>query len=177
MTNNWQPTAIIAPGGTVFNIVADSAGRIWLSTDAGIFSQTDHGWRPLAQGQPLARINALAWAGTTLFAGGEQGQIVYFADEGQQWYRGRTGQTEAVITCLAAAPNFHQKGVLLAGTDGGGLLRSTDGGRNWQPANFGLQEFTVMALATAPTWERRELAFAATTHGFYRSPNGGRDWK
>ncbi len=177
MTNSWQQIAIIAPGGTVFNIATESTGRTWLSTDAGIFSQIDDGWRPLAQGQPLARINALTWAGTILFAGGEQGQIVYSTDGGQQWYRGRAGQTEAAITCLAAGPNFQQKGVVLAGTDGGGILRSTDGGRNWQLASFGLQEFTVMALATAPAWERRELAFAATTHGFYRSPNGGRAWK
>jgi photosystem II stability/assembly factor-like uncharacterized protein len=177
MTDTWQQTAIIAQGGTVFNIAPDRAGRVWISTDAGIFSQTDEGWRPLAQGQPFGRINTLAWAATTLFAGGGQGQIVYSPDQGQQWYRGRVSQTDAAVACLVAGPNFRKKGVILAGTDGGGILRSTDGGRNWQLANFGLQEFSVMALAVAPTWERREMAFAATTHGFYRSPNGGRAWK
>ncbi len=177
MSDEWQQTAIISPGGTVFHIAVDDTGRIWLATAAGIFFQNDGGWSAPAQGQPLTQLNALACADGRLLAGGGQGEIAYSSDGGQTWYQGRVSPANAPITCLAIAPNFRQNGVALAGTDGAGLLRSTDKGRSWQSANFGLLDFTVIALATAPNWERRELAFAATAHGLYRSPNGGRAWK
>ncbi len=177
--HNWQEITPISPGGTIFSLATDSTRQLWLASRAGLFSQVDDGsWMPVAQGQPLAGLNAIFCVEKTLFAGGGQGQIVYSTDGGQQWYRGRVPETgEAVTTCFAAGPNFAKTGQILAGTDGAGIWRSTDGGRSWQAANFGLEDFSVIALATPPAWERREVAFAATEYGFYRSPNGGRAWK
>ncbi len=173
----WQQTSIVSPGGTVFSLAADSTGRLWLASGAGIFYQDQEIWSPLPRGQPLAQVSALACAGPVVLAGGSQGQVIYSTDGGETWYGGRTDQVSEPITCLAASPNFQQDGVVLAGTDGTGILRSTDGGRAWRLTNFGLQDFTVIALAMPPAWSRREVVFAATTHGLYRSPNGGRAWK
>jgi photosystem II stability/assembly factor-like uncharacterized protein len=122
-----------------------------------------------------------------LLAGGLQGQLLRSTDRGESWYRGRAPQLpEVLISCLTASPTFRRDGVVLAGTDGAGVLRSTNGGADWQLTNFGLEDLRVVALATAPGEDQlgvpyhrvgRWLAFAATTTGLYRSPNGGRAWQ
>lgn len=173
----WQQVGIIAPGGTVFNIVSGAEGRLWLATGAGIFRRDDGAWHPLRQAQPVSQLTALTSAGSVLLASGGLGQIAYSTNGGETWYQGRLGQVEEPVTCLVASPAFQHDGVVLAGTEGAGILRSTDGGRNWDLSNFGLQDFSIIALATTPEWGRREVVFAATAHGLYRSPNGGRAWK
>lgn len=177
MSSRWECLGPVSPGGTVFACVSDPGGRVWLATGAGIFHHQHGTWRPLAAGQPLSQVTALACAENTLLAGGSQGEIAYSVSGGETWYLARTEQVQAPITSLAPSPAFGRDGVVLAGTDGAGILRSTDGGRNWDFANFGLQDFTVITMATAPEWGRREVVFAATPHGLYRSPNGGRAWK
>lgn len=173
----WQRVGVISPGGTVFGVVEDAGGDIWLATGAGIFHHRGGSWRPLAQGQPLSQVSVLVCTGKVVFAGGGLGQIAYSRDGGGSWYRGRLSQTSESITCLATSPAFQRDGVALAGTNGTGILRSTDGGRRWESSGFGLKDFSILALAVAPAWGRREVVFAGTAHGLYRSPNGGRAWK
>ncbi|MBN1261472.1 MAG: hypothetical protein JXB35_12410 [Anaerolineae bacterium] len=182
METSWRDLGVIVPGGTVLGVAGRRRQPCWLATDAGIF-QVEAGAAgtltacPLANGQPVSLLTALAAAGRTIFAGGALGDVLYTTDGGERWYRGRNDQTMASVTCLAVSPHFDQDGVALAGTHGDGILRTRNGGRSWQLVNFGLEDFTVLALATAPTWGRREPVFAATQHGVYRSPNGGRAWK
>jgi photosystem II stability/assembly factor-like uncharacterized protein len=175
MTNIWQKTGSVAPGGTVTVI---TGGGAYLAADAGLFTQDSTGaWTPLPQGQPLAHISAVAGHGPTLLVGNNRGQIVYSPNHGQTWYQAQVGPLNAAVTWLLLAPNFAHSGIALAGTDGAGIFRSTNGGKSWQPASFGLQDFSVLALAARTVWDQREEVFAATARGLYRSPNAGRAWK
>ncbi len=186
MTSDWQRLDPIAAGGTVFQIQAQ-AERIWLGTRAGLFKSEAGPWQPEPVGQPLPYLSSLHVADGLLLAGGPQGQLLYSNDDGVTWYQGRAPQLhQALISALAVSPTFRRDGVVLAGTDGAGVLRSTNGGTDWQLTNFGLQDLHVVALATAPGEDQlgvsyhrvgRWPAFAATTSGLYRSPNGGRAWQ
>ncbi len=186
MTADWQRLNPIAAGGTVFQI-QEHAACIWLGTRAGLFKSDLHAWQPEPVAQPLPYLSALHTAEGMLLAGGPQGQLLYSNDGGATWYQGRAPQLhQALVSALAVSPAFRRDGVVLAGTDGAGVLRSTNGGTDWQLTNFGLQDMHVVALATAPGEDQlgvpyhrvgRWPAFAATTSGLYRSPNGGRAWQ
>lgn len=186
MAADWQRLDPIEAGGTVFQIQT-SATRVWLGTRAGLLRSDLYAWQPEPVAQPLPYLSALYAAGGRLLAGGPRGQLLYSTDDGATWYQGRAPQIQqALISALAVSPAFRRDGVVLAGTDGAGVLRSTNGGTDWQLTNFGLQDLHVVALATAPgeaqlgiPYHRvgRWPAFAATTSGLYRSPNGGRAWQ
>ncbi len=150
---------------------------VWLATASGLFCGIDDHWQPAPGGQPLMQPRALLAHGRAIFAGGEQGRIVFSEDRGQSWYESRVGQTTALITSMATSPAGASAPTLLAGTASDGVLRSTDGGRSWQLANAGLRDFDVHALALAPDWPQPELALAGTGNRVYRSYNGGRAWK
>ena len=168
---------VVEPRGTILAMAADASGEPWLVTPLGLLRRTEEGWQALPQGLLPLPPTALIWAGDSLFVGTNSGQIVYSRDGGENWYSGHLRQPVEAVTCLVASPNYERDGVILAGTAGTGILRSTDGGRNWQLSNFGLHDFTILALGAAPEWDRREVAFAGTSHGLYRTPNGGRAWK
>lgn len=186
MAYDWQHLDPIAAGGTVFQI-QEQAARIWLGTRAGLFKGEADPWQPEPVGQPLPTLSAIYVAPNRLLGGGPQGQLLYSTDQGATWYQGRAPQLQdTLISALAISPAFRRDGVVLAGTDGAGVLRSTNGGTDWQLTNFGLQNLHVVALATAPGEDQlgvsyhrvgRWPAFAATTTGLYRSPNGGRAWQ
>lgn len=186
MASDWQRLGPIATGGTVFH-VQEQAEHIWLGTSAGLFKSNCDPWESQPISQPLPYLSAFHVVPGLLLGGGPQGQLLYSTDEGATWYQGRAPQLhEALISCIAVSPTFRRDAVVLAGTDGAGVVRSTNSGTDWHLTNFGLQDLHVVALATAPGEDQlgvsyhrvgRWPAFAATTTGLYRSPNGGRAWQ
>ena len=52
------------------------------------------------------------------------------------WRPKNKGLTNAVVTCLAVAPDPQH--TLYAGTEGGGIFKSSDRGKSWQAINQGL---------------------------------------
>jgi photosystem II stability/assembly factor-like uncharacterized protein len=79
----------------------------------------------------------------------------------------------ATVRVLAFAPS--QPSVVYAGLFGGGVHRSDDGGATWRPAGSGLGNPVVNALAVDPT--NPDHVYAATDAGFFRSVNGGGQWR
>lgn len=184
--SEWQKMGVIAPGGAVFEAVGPVAGAWWLGAEVGLVRETDAGWRPLSP-QPIPGISALAGAEGMLWIGAFEGALAYtnVDKEGATWYRGRAHQVDATISAVLPSPAVAREGDVLAATEGAGIVRSTNQGRDWRVANFGLEDLHVLALASAPTLRQQEVAparirrweaFAATTRGLYRTPNGGRAW-
>ena len=184
--SEWQKMGVIAPGGAVFEAVGPVAGTWWLGSGVGLVQETDAGWRPLSP-QPIPGVSALAGADGLLWAGAFEGALAYTKDgkDGATWYRGRAHQVDATISAILPSPVVTEEGDVLAATEGAGIFRSTNQGRDWRVANFGLEDLHILALASAPTLRCDEVvparihrweAFAATTRGIYRTPNGGRAW-
>ena len=184
--SEWQKMGVIAPGGAVFQAVGPVAGTWWLGTEVGLVRETNAGWRPLSP-QPIPGVSALAGAEGLLWTGNIAGALAYtnIGKDGAAWYRGRAHQVDATITAVLPSPAVAREGDVLAATDGAGIVRSTNQGRDWRVANFGLEDLHVVALASTPTLRQQEVvparihrweAFAATTRGLYRTPNGGRAW-
>ncbi len=94
---------------------SDDRGRSWSRSDAGLPGD--------------ARINALAAAGDSVFAGSDSGLYVS-VDDGRRW-RALPGlaATSGRITSFAAVNTY-----VVAGTDRSGVLVSKDEGRTWSPA-------------------------------------------
>ena len=174
----------ISGGGTIIDLSADSKGRIWAATSAGLFRQDGDSWYPFRGNLPFPQASTLLQARKLFFIGGAAGGIAYSLDAGDSWHRSWLDQVDSPIACMIASPSYSKDYVLLAGTQGQGILRSTDGGRHWQLENFGLQGFSVFGLAAVAV-ERsfreldytRDYVYAATDDGVYFSPNGGRAWK
>jgi photosystem II stability/assembly factor-like uncharacterized protein len=103
-------------------------------------------------------------------------------DNDGNWLPKNKGLTNAVVTCLAVAPDPQH--TIYAGTLGGGIFKSTDCGKSWQAINqgLGLSEeqkadgviLTVNAVAVErPNYNK---LYAATNIGLFRSLDGGATW-
>ena len=57
-------------------------------------------------------------------------------DNNGDWRPKNKGLTNAVVTCLAVAPDPQH--TIYAGTVGGGIFKSSDRGKSWQAINQGL---------------------------------------
>lgn len=183
-SKNWQPISSLPAKSDVFGL--SSAERLWACSSAGLFSETEAGFQPVAR-LPLSGVSAVCAHGETVIVAGPPQQILRSTNDGQSWFNCRVEQVSALVTCFAASPNFSRDTTVLAGSDGDGVLRSTDGGNSWHMSNFGLDSLNLLALACAPSWEpetapdgvtyRYELVLAATEAGVYLSPNAGRAWQ
>ena len=174
----------ISGGGTIIDLSADSKGRLWAATSAGLFRQDGDSWYPFRGNLPFPQVSTLLQVRKRFFIGGAAGGIAYSLDAGDSWHRSWVDQVDSPVACMIPSPSYSKDYVLLAGTQGQGILRSTDGGRHWQLENFGLQGFSVFGLAAVAV-ERsfreldytRDYVYAATDDGIYFSPNEGRAWK
>jgi photosystem II stability/assembly factor-like uncharacterized protein len=103
-------------------------------------------------------------------------------DNNGNWRPKNNGLTNAVVTCLAVAPDPQH--TIYAGTLGGGIFKSTDHGTSWQAINQGLALtdaqksngviLTINALAVErPNYFK---LYAATNIGLFRSVDGGATW-
>ncbi|MCB8963379.1 MAG: hypothetical protein H6651_23915 [Ardenticatenales bacterium] len=173
----WELKGKGAAGGTVLKVVADTEGRLWLASPAGLFCRQDGAWRAVRRGVSFWRVTTVAASGRHLWLAGMPGGMIRSTNGGQTWHDCWIEQTDAPVVAIAPSPDFQRDRVLLAGTDGDGILRSTDGGRHWDLSNFGLREFAVLDVVLAPKAGRYEFAFAITENSFYQSPNGGRAWR
>jgi hypothetical protein len=173
----WRKIVSAPPGGTVIGLAADSQGRLYLASPAGLFQRSGEGWIPVIKGLPFNEVNAIYGVSRSLFVAGLPAGVAFTTDGGKRWFAARIDQTRQPVTCFTASPRFNRDGVVLAGTHGDGILRSTDGGRYWNLSNFGLRHFEVFALVATTDWTRYERLFAATEGGVYESPNGGRAWR
>ncbi len=162
-------------------------GVVYKSTDAGL------NWQAIWRGDSLARyvlidpndVNTL-YASTGIFdreaansdpasdeAGGEG--ILKSIDGGETWAQANNGLNNLYIGSLFMHPGDSQ--ILLAGAgnnayrQGGGIYLTLDGGENWEKVG-GTHVTSVEFSSSAPG-----IAYAAGDSNFYRSEDGGFDWK
>ena len=103
-------------------------------------------------------------------------------DNNGNWRPKNKGLTNAVVTCLAVAPDPQH--TIYAGTQGGGIFKSTDRGTSWQAINQGLaltdaqksNGITLQINALAVEWPNYFKVYAATNIGLFRSVDGGAHW-
>ena len=103
-------------------------------------------------------------------------------DNNGNWHPKNNGLTNAVVTCLAVAPDPQH--TIYAGTWAGGIFKSTDRGKSWQAINQGLtlteaQKSSGTSLVISGLAVERPNYFkiyAATNIGLFRSVDGGAHW-
>lgn len=133
-----------------------------------------------------------------LIAGGVSGGMWRSEDKGATWQRTTALRDLKSVTCVAqdVRPGkthiwYHGTGETRANSAGmktnyygDGLSKSTDGGRTWHaleatvsrtPNKFDdLDE--ILSVATDPSNLTQDEVYCSTTHGIYRSTDGGATW-
>ncbi len=111
----------------------------------------------------------------TMLAAGDAGRVLaasatalYRSTDGGEHWRGTAWPETRPLRALFATP----AGEVFAATEAAGLWRSTDFGRTWQASPF-----PDAAEAVALTGTPRGDVFAGTSHGVFRSGDGGMTWQ
>jgi photosystem II stability/assembly factor-like uncharacterized protein len=138
---------------------------VWAgSATGGLFKSRNAGraWRESGEGLIDSAVQCIAYsfAGSTLFAGTEDGGV-YRLTNGQSWEA--CGLDGLAVNCLAAAAEG-----MLAGTSDG-IFLSGDDGQSWQSV---MHDDGVLALAASAG---NAVAGGMTT-GVLTSADGGRTW-
>ncbi|MBO9664388.1 hypothetical protein [Dokdonella sp.] len=147
-----------------------SGGEVWLSEDGGA------SWQNRSAGLPGTPVNALAWNGARLLAGGgmlfgSQDFGLYGSDDlGQSWTPLHAGWPLLIATAIAVDPNDAQ--TIVVATDGGGLNRSRDGGATWELGIGGSGALATQSVRYAPG-DSQELLAGANSLGVFLSHDGG----
>jgi ligand-binding sensor domain-containing protein len=155
-------------GGNVYCLAAGGE-YLFAGTSAGIFRTSDSviSWSAVRNGMAAARVNAMAFAGQTIFAGCYQAGVYRSSDYGSTWIQANSGLTNLNVFSLASFGSN-----LFAGT-GNGLFLSGDNGGNWSPVTNGIPAVTVNSITGSGNG-----IFAGTYgNGVYRSSGNGSAWE
>jgi photosystem II stability/assembly factor-like uncharacterized protein len=159
----------------VHGIIIDSVGKIFVSTDSGLFISNDNGshWHNVSS----------IWLGRitfgkkgTLIAASDKG-IVRSTDEGNSWTPCNISNAFIQSLCV------DQKGKIFAGSGtyrtigspyGDGLYSSIDNGNIWERNNISNNEaLDITCLAISP---KNEIFAGTAQQGIFRSINEGITW-
>ncbi len=136
----------------------------------GIFASSDGGKTWAAENSDLSNQNVLAVSVKprgTIFVGTFGGGVYRSnGDNGSRWVQVNSGLGSTEVTCL----EVDQNGGVYAGTSTGGVYRSVDNGGSWSAVGD-LHEFVnTVAVDGAGN------ILAGTSHGIYRTGDGGTTW-
>jgi photosystem II stability/assembly factor-like uncharacterized protein len=174
----WAPSNLGFSERFVSRVVFDPAGSRVLSgvlgdrQFGGVFTapRPEGPWNPLASGLEGREVLSLAVGGASVLAGTDDG--VFLAAPGAPFRRlatvvdGTDAHPRAVDVVAVSERTF-----LVASPRG--VLRTTDGGDRWERKTLDLGG-PVLALGGSTSDKRRVIA--ATSLGFYVSPDGGASW-
>lgn len=154
-----SPSPNVAQDGTV--LAATLAGGIVRSTDTG------RTWQRSSFGLPSQEVLAVAWGtGETVVAATAAG-LARSPNAGRAW-RPCPGTEGTVFTALATL----RDGTMLAAPDTGQPLRSTGDHTIWTRLSGPPDDIQPSALAATTDG----AALLGTTHGIWRSDDGGATW-
>lgn len=162
----------VSPGARADGL-AWSGDALWVATSHGLWRTTDFGraWRAapvaaLADG-PVHMVIA---SGDRLYAGGSVAGLWTSADGGGTWAHVMLSPS-AALTAFAVEPDGSSSAwAWLSHT---GLLATEDAGRSWHMV---ARAAALPADADALAATEGGVLWAATSHGVYRSTDGGRNW-
>ena len=160
-------------------LIAPGSGRVM----AGISGDRFHSgvltaprpqgpWTKLGEGLEGRQVLALAWAGSEVVAGTDDGVYLSVSHCGT-WQRLPTRIDGLEAHPRAADVVALSERTWLVATDQG-LLRSTDAGARWQRLKLGLANSVSAVAASA---RDAKLAVAATPFGFFLSRDAGATWQ
>lgn len=169
-------TSLGPDGGPVFGIAVapDDPDVLYAGTLAGVFKSMDGGatWTLASRGlflQSAAIYQNAIGPGGVLYTSTGRG-VFRTTDGAQTWVSVSNGLPGPAQT-LAVDPRSAQR--VWAGVGRGRVYLSADGGATWALRRKGLPNGPITQLAVSPdgAW-----VYAATTRGFYRSPDQGLSW-
>ena len=93
------------------------------------------------------------------------------------------------ITDLVISPNFKNDGTLFTAVRATGVYKTIDEGKSWKLVNNGFEflekwqdkifhqiEEKDIELAISPDYKNDETVFAGSSHGLYKTIDGGKNW-
>lgn len=182
----WGGGAFLSTDGTTWNSVnntlssdskvlgfALSGSKIFLAEYAGYYvwlsSNNGTNWSQIANGLDESQIFCVAYDGTNLFAGTDNGGvgIARSTDDGANWVTKNTGLANLYVHAIQIVGT-----TILAGNLSYGVARSTDNGDNWSLITSGVN-YPICCFAVSGS-----SIFAGNNNarGVYRSTNDGVDW-
>lgn len=150
------------------NALTSSAGFVFAATYSGVSASQDNGqtWNTVNTGLLNKDIRSLAYNGTLLFGGSNDGGVFASVNNGMQW--ALCGLQNTSVTSFMAVG-----GTVYAGAYGNyGVHETTDLGNSWTPLYSGITNRAVKSLAHSDT-----LLFAGTDGGgIFLSYDSGKNW-
>lgn len=148
-----------------------NGGMIVGTYGEGMFRSTDSGatWENRWPGDATTRISALALTSSgTILAGCDSGRIYRSTDEGMNW---ELVVIDTTVQILAFTRDSTDR--IWTGTSNN-VRVSADDGKTWSLSGTGITTSYISAMATGPD----SVLYAGSYNGnFFRSTNGGAEWK
>ncbi|MBS1516581.1 MAG: T9SS type A sorting domain-containing protein [Bacteroidetes bacterium] len=148
------------------NIFAGSSGEgVYLSSNNGT------SWAAVNNGLTQLAVSALAFSGSTLFAGTQDG-VFASQNNGSNWFLSNTGIVGRIVSFAVSGTNIYAGGT-------GGIFLSVNNGASWTelvndlPANFSA---TALAVSGAGIFAGENNTGSGIPGGIYKSTNGGNNW-
>ncbi|OGO41645.1 MAG: hypothetical protein A2W36_03085 [Chloroflexi bacterium RBG_16_58_14] len=196
--SDWRFIRREMQGSYITSLTAQD-GVILAGTRLGVFRSTDQGnsWNNASAGLEHPHIRWLASdpQSTGVHLAGSEPAGIFLSQDGEETWHGRPEVTQLRQQhrwSLPYSPEagcvrgfaFHGKRVYAA-VEVGGVLVSEDGGKSWQLVedspgstqrnNASRVDADVHSIAVHPT--SPDLVYAPTGGGFYRSMDGGKNWR
>ncbi len=164
-SQTWQNLTSGAVSGAAYSAAVSGAGDIFIGTNFGVYSSSDHGASWHAAGLAGSKALFLAMSPTgVVYAATESDGVFSSGDGGSTWVS--CGLVRSDLQTIVV-DDF---GDLLVGAYGG-IFRSTDGGTTWNQSTFTNSYVYAVAVQGSQT------IFAGTYNGVLVSYDGGVTWK
>lgn len=135
----WRRVEVLGEAPLVYGVTAAADGRVFASTDLGLFLSDDGGasWRAFPLGAPVGLALAAHPAGYVAVSGYAAGSatLSFSSDNGETW------TTHPIPSAFPALRDLRldARGTVLAASThqpAQALYRTTDGGASWKPISF-----------------------------------------
>ncbi|MCB0542677.1 MAG: hypothetical protein KDC70_04135 [Saprospiraceae bacterium] len=173
-TDIWMPVHNNLEDKSVYAVLENGAGALFVGCESGIFKSVDQGntWLQVYNGP---RVTSLAVANGVLVGSTTRG-ILRSTDAGEHWDWALNSNEpslsvrhirEGFVTILQGDRTFEPVKI-------NELMLSTDGGASWQRMSESLPEALRDVYALE---EVGEYLFACSENGIFRSEDRGKTWK
>ncbi len=168
---NWSQINGNLPAGFIWTIKVNTAGDIYLGTEAGIFYSTDGGVTWISPALTINYIRSIEINDVNgdMYAGTWGAGMYKSTDNGVTWTQFNSGLGSGTVVTSVAADIF---GNIYAGTFGKGVFKSTDDGVTWIDTDLGYDYVWDISVTSAGN-----VYVATYGGGIYRSLNNGTTWE
>ncbi len=169
---HWRTTEQELNAITVYALLIDYHGRVWVGTGRGVYCSNDNGehWQRINAGLDNKIVFTFVVTYQDDIFAGTYGFGVFKLSYGDTtWTHFNDGLTKGIVRELALHPN----GKLFAAIEEGGVYKTVVTENRWVACNNGLSNFYARALLSLPSGE----LIVGTTEGAFFSNNEGGVWE